>query len=62
MIVKLRKTVLVICLLISGYSVLAQPGDPGGDPDVPITGIELLIGAGAIFGARRAYNSFKIKR
>ena len=31
----------------------AQPGDPGEDPDVPLGGIELLIAAGAAFGARK---------
>ena len=31
----------------------AQPGDPGGDPDVPLGGIELLIAAGAAFGAKK---------
>lgn len=53
MILKLRKTVIIICLLISGHALFAQPGDPGGDPDVPITGIEILIGAGALFGLKR---------
>jgi hypothetical protein len=31
----------------------AQPGDPGGDPDVPISGVEWLIGAGGIYGIRK---------
>lgn len=51
---------LVVSLsLICSISVLAQPcGTPGlppcdpGDP-VPITGIELLIGAGALLGAKK---------
>lgn len=38
---------------------LSQPGDPGGDPDVPISGIEWLIVAGGIFGIRRVYNRLK---
>ena len=33
--------------------LLAQPGDPGGDPDkVPITGIEYLLGGGILYGIR----------
>ena len=32
---------------------IAQPGDPGGDPDVPITGIEVLIGIGGALGVKR---------
>jgi len=41
-------------LLIPGI-LFGQPGDPASDPDnpVPITGIELLIGAGALFGAKK---------
>jgi hypothetical protein len=31
----------------------AQPGDPGGDPDVPIIGIEILIGAGGVWVSKR---------
>ena len=42
---------LLFPLLVSGQ----PPGDPGGgvDPDVPITGIELLIGGGALLGIRQ---------
>jgi hypothetical protein len=52
----LRK-LFVIVFLLSPFLALAQvdpdiPDDPpSGDPDVPITGIELLAGAGALFGA-----------
>lgn len=38
---------------------MAQPGDPGGDPDVPISGIEVLIGAGALLGAKKIYTRRK---
>ena len=31
----------------------AQPGDPGGNPDVPITGIEVLLGIGGALGIKR---------
>lgn len=62
MILKLRKTVLIFCLLISGHVLVAQPGDPGGDPDVPITGIEILIGAGALLGVKRAYANRRNKQ
>ncbi|WP_155209649.1 hypothetical protein [Fulvivirga aurantia] len=48
---------LITTLLISVTVCLclhAQPGDPGGDPDnpVPITGLEILIAAGAALGIR----------
>ncbi len=52
-----KKFVLVV-FLISLFSLvtIAQPGDPGGDPDVPLGGIEILIAAGALFGAKRWLN------
>ncbi|MCE2935546.1 MAG: hypothetical protein ACK5V5_06340 [Cyclobacteriaceae bacterium] len=36
---------------------VAQPGDPGGggNPTVPISGIEILIGAGAAYGFSRKW-------
>jgi hypothetical protein len=37
------------------------PGDPNTDPDVPITGIELLIGAGALLGVKRALKNRNTK-
>ncbi|MEO5599410.1 MAG: hypothetical protein ABIR06_00650 [Cyclobacteriaceae bacterium] len=58
------KYLLAFCLLVllmSGISEIAfaQPGDPGGDPDVPISGIEWLLVSGALFGARKIYYNFK---
>lgn len=53
---RIFKTVIICSFLtIAGLSVvLGQPGDPGGDPDnpIPITGIEILIAAGAFFGIK----------
>lgn len=28
------------------------PGNPGGNPDVPISGLEYLIGGGIVYGIR----------
>jgi len=41
--------------------VIAQPGDPGGggNPGVPITGIELLLAGGATLGIRKLLNARK---
>jgi hypothetical protein len=51
------KKIFLVALVISMFSpfgvVTAQPGDPGTDPDVPITGIEVLIGAGGAFGIKK---------
>ncbi len=41
----------LVCL--AAVTAQAQPGDPGGDPDVPITGIEILIGAGGALGIKK---------
>lgn len=50
----LRTMFIVILLMGSFTMVFAQPGDPGGDPDVPITGIEILLGIGGLYGAKKA--------
>jgi hypothetical protein len=54
--------VLFLFTFLSSYSVInAQPGDPGGDPDVPITGIEILIGAGGALGVKKVLEKRKKK-
>jgi hypothetical protein len=43
-----------MCISLSTInSAFGQPGDPGGDPDVPITGIEVLLAIGGLFGVSR---------
>lgn len=37
------------------------PGDPDTDPDVPITGIEILVGLGGAFGAKKYFDLRKKK-
>jgi hypothetical protein len=44
-----------LCLVVIG--VIAQPGDPINDPDVPITGIEILLAIGGILGLRKFITS-----
>jgi len=46
-------------LLFSGISQItfAQPGDP--PPPVPISGIEWLLVAGGILGAKKVFQKFK---
>ena len=50
---------LVGAFVFSLNTLSAQPPDPG-DP-VPITGIEILVGAGAFFGVKRLLDSRKNK-
>ena len=50
--------------LLTGLIASAQPGDPcpGGppcDPDVPITGIELLLAMGGFLGLRKLFMNSK---
>ncbi len=53
--------VLILILVILPLMAISQPGNPGGDPDVPITGIELLLGGGALLGLRQMFKSRKNK-
>ncbi|HPM32692.1 MAG TPA: hypothetical protein PLJ60_20330 [Chryseolinea sp.] len=50
---KIKLFLLCAFLLATQFVVLAQPTNPSAPPDVPITGIEILIGAGALIGARK---------
>jgi len=55
----MRSIVLVIFFSAFSWVAIGQPGDPGGggNPTVPITGIEILIGIGSLFGASRFLKS-----
>ena len=52
-------TVLVFFILLFPVAGISQIGDPGEDPGVPLTGIEWLLAAGGILGAKRLYQKFK---
>ncbi len=49
----------ILALLFVPLLTVAQPGDPGGDPDVPISGIEFLLGGGALLGVRHLWAKAK---
>ena len=62
----LARLIVVLILLFTSTLVSAQPGPPcgtppcggpGGNPGppVPLSGIELIIAAGAAYGARKIY-------
>jgi len=51
-----RNIYLSIIFMICYINAFSQPGDPGGDPDVPITGIGYLIAAGVFLGIRKFLN------
>lgn len=56
---------LAILFVLLSTSLFAQPGGGGpgggGDPDVPLGGIEILIAAGALLGAKKTFDRRKIK-
>lgn len=54
------KISLTIIMLMSASILLAQPGPPP-DPDVPITGIEILLALGGALGIKRLMGSKKSK-
>lgn len=61
LIYRMRFFFIGFLLTIPGL-LCAQPGDPGGDPDVPIDGgIGFLLAAGALYGAKRIYDVRKNK-
>lgn len=47
------KLALLFLLIFICSVAFAQPGDPGGNPDVPITGIEVLLAIGGALGIKR---------
>lgn len=59
---RILNTLLILALFFMPAIVMAQPGDPGGDPDVPITGIEFLLGGGALLGVRHLIGRLKSSR
>lgn len=49
-----------VVLFFFAFSLAAaQPGDPGGNPTVPITGIEWLLLGGSLFGVKKLVQNFK---
>ena len=48
------KIFLCLALCVLALTVAnAQPGDPANAPDIPITGIEILIALGGILGIKK---------
>ncbi len=57
---KIVRLVTLLGLLLNSYAINAQPGDPGGGGNpTPITGIEILLGGGALLGIKKILARFK---
>jgi hypothetical protein len=53
---------LIFIVLVFPFISLAQPGgggDPGPGQPVPISGLEILLGVGALFGAKKILDQKK---
>lgn len=56
----LLKYFVMMVVLAMPILAIAQPGDPGGDPDVPIDGgLSLLLAAGVGYVAKKGYDKRK---
>jgi hypothetical protein len=55
---KLRLLILTSFFVLTAFAAYCQPGDPGGggNPTVPITGIEILVGGGILLGIKNILN------
>ena len=56
-----RVILVSFSLLMVPVLLHAQPTDPNVDPDVPITGIEILLGLGGLWGAKKIMDIRKRK-
>ncbi len=52
--------ICLLTLLLDPISAAAQPNNPP-PVDTPLTGIEILVGLGALFGAKKMFDSRKKK-
>jgi hypothetical protein len=55
-------SLLILFLILLPLLGVCQPGDPGGDPDVPITGIEILLGGGVLLGVKRILSQMRSRK
>ncbi len=56
---RIKITLLLAVIFASVGQVIAQPANPSGDPDVPITGIEILIALGGALGIKKLVSGKK---
>ncbi|MEQ8361409.1 MAG: hypothetical protein RH948_01000 [Cyclobacteriaceae bacterium] len=58
----MSRIILLLTLILSSLAIQAQPpNNPSGDPDVPITGIEILLAGGALLGLKKLMGKSKQK-
>ncbi len=59
---QMKLVLLGILFNLISLVVVGQPGDPGGNPTVPITGIEILLGGGIVLGIKSLFGRIKSKK
>ena len=59
-----RTSMLVLIFCLASFLAMSQPGDPGGggNPTVPISGLEFLLGGGALIGLRKIISQIKSRK
>ncbi|MBL7873725.1 MAG: hypothetical protein JNM78_19050 [Cyclobacteriaceae bacterium] len=57
-----RIVIFIGLSLLIAFVAKAQPGDPSADPDVPISGIEVLIALGGFLGVKSLYSKLRNKK
>ncbi|MFZ1809430.1 MAG: hypothetical protein WAU36_19525 [Cyclobacteriaceae bacterium] len=57
----MRSYILALTLILISMVAFGQPGDPSGNPTVPITGIEILLAGGALLGFKKLMGKSKQK-
>lgn len=48
-----RIVIFIGLSLLITFATNAQPGDPSADPDVPLSGIEILLTLGGVLGIKK---------
>lgn len=54
---RIKITLFLVFFFFTATLLVAQPSDPNIDPDVPITGLEILIAIGGALGIRKLLNN-----
>lgn len=60
----MKAVILTLFLLAAIGFAMGQPSNPAGgqDPDVPISGIEILLAAGWLLGLRKIIIAARVKK
>tara|TARA_Y100001934_G_C12215545_1_gene708204 strand:+ start:465 stop:662 length:198 start_codon:yes stop_codon:yes gene_type:complete len=60
--IKIRITIMFVLLLFNIGVIIAQPDDGGPGQRTPFGFVEVLIGAGALYGGKKVHDAKKNKK